>query len=62
MHEELICVTMGNLKIDLIRYASGAVKVDNLLKRKDLLIGYNIILMEERVGIYTRSNLRRPLL
>ena len=62
MHQDAICVIMENSQVELNLYAFGTAQVANLLKQKDLLWTYNIVLMRERVGIYTRRNLSHPLL
>ena len=62
IHQDDICVMMGNSQAELSLYAFGAAQVGTLLKQNDLLSRCNIVLMRERVGIYTRRNLSHPLL
>ena len=58
----MIGITIDPAQTELPTGLSDLSKVDNLLKQNDILIGYNIVLMRERIGIYTRSNLHHPLL
>ena len=62
MDQEVIGIMIDHVLTELTTCLSDLGKVDNLLNQNDILIGRDIVLMREMIGIYTRNNLHRPLL